>query len=80
MTLYYFHFCDGQEVLLDPEGQEAESPGGIAAIALREARAIISDDARSGMIAIDRSIDVADEAGAIVHQLRFHDAVRFVSG
>jgi hypothetical protein len=78
MPLYYFHLFEGQDVLLDPEGRELDSADRIAAVALREARAIISDDARSGMIGMEKYIDVADQAGAVVHRLRFADAIRIV--
>jgi hypothetical protein len=78
MPLYYFHLRDGHDILLDPEGQECRSRDFAAAAALREARAIIGEEARSGTIMLDKHIDVEDQAGTIVHRLSFQDAIRIV--
>lgn len=75
MPRYYFHLRDGEDVLLDPEGRELGSPGAIEEMALNEARAIISDDARGGRITLIHRIEVQDESGRIVHSLQFVDAV-----
>jgi hypothetical protein len=79
MTLYFFHLRDGVDILLDPEGREIESADLIAGIALKEARAIIGDEARSGTILLDKHIDVEDESGTVVHRLPFTDAVKIVA-
>ena len=78
MTLYFFHLRDGVDVLLDPEGREIESVDQIADIAMREARAIIVDEALSGTILLDKHIDVEDATGTIVYALPFTDAVEIV--
>lgn len=75
MTTYYFHLCDGADVLLDPDGRELES-NSLGAAALTEARAIIAADARTGHIFLDQTIEVHDAAGKIVHRVAFEDAVR----
>jgi hypothetical protein len=75
MALYYFHLCDGVDVLLDAEGRELASEM-IPAAALAEARAIIAADAREGHIVLDQNIEVRDAAGATVHSIAFEDAVR----
>ena len=41
-----------------------------------EARAMISHDALDGRIKLDQRIEVRDEAGGVVHQLAFRDAVK----
>ena len=75
MTRYYFHLCDGTDVLLDEEGRELEdSQIGPAAIA--EARAIIAADVSTGHIFLDQSIEVKDSNGRLVHRLLFEEAVR----
>ena len=79
MPVYYFHFCDGQDLLVDPEGQQLGSAELVAPIALREARAIISHEVRSGNVLLDRHIDVVDESGTLVHRLPFTDAVQIVA-
>lgn len=78
MALYFFHLCDGHEVVIDPEGREIEDQSQIGEVALKEARAIVSQDALAGRIKLEQRIDVRDEAGKLVHQLSFHDAVTIV--
>lgn len=75
MALYYFHLCDGQDVLLDPDGREIES-NSIASAALVEARAMIAADVLHGHVDLDQEIEVRDAAGKIVHRLSFEDAVK----
>lgn len=75
MAVYFFHLCDGADVLLDPDGRELDG-GSIAAAALAEARAIIAADVRGGQIRLDQEIEVQDAAGNVVHRLAFEDAVR----
>jgi hypothetical protein len=75
LSLLYFHLRDGHDVLLDPEGRELDGREAIAAAALAEARAIISDDAIAGRINLNQRIDVEDEQRKIVHSLRFADAI-----
>ena len=75
MTPYFFHLRDGSDVLLDPEGRLLQGADAIAAAALADARSIIADDARGGVIKLDQHIDVEDASGVIVHELKFTDAV-----
>jgi hypothetical protein len=75
LALYFFHLRDGQDSLIDPDGREIADPGLIADVALKEARAIIGDDASRGVIRLDQFIEVLDEANALVHQLPFRQAV-----
>ncbi len=78
MPRYFFHLRDGEDILLDPEGRELNHPGALEQMALNEARSIISDDVRSGRITLIQRIDVENEAGQLIHSLRFVDAVRIV--
>lgn len=75
MARYFFHLCDGHDVLMDPDGREIEDASQIAAIALKECRWCISQDALDGRIDLGQSIEVRDSAGDLVHALRFQDAV-----
>ena len=77
MAVYFFHFCDGDDTLLDPEGRQVDDAALIAGMALKDARGMISQDALTGQIDLDQSIEVKDESGALVHQLAFRDAVTF---
>ena len=80
MALYYFHYVDGGDMLLDPEGRDLPSLGAAAAAALRDARSIIGEGALKGHIALDQRIEIEDAAGEIVHRLEFADAVTIVPG
>ena len=75
MPIYYFHLCDGTDVLLDPEGRELERAA-VAGAALAEARAIVAADAGSGHIDFNQHIEVRDAEGAVVHRIAFAEAVR----
>jgi len=72
---YYFHLCDGIDVLLDPDGRELD-PQSVEAAALAEARAIIAADVQGGHIHLDQQIEVRDCAGELVHRIAFEDAVK----
>jgi hypothetical protein len=74
MARFFFHLVDGEDVLLDPEGVEIARDD-IAASALRQARSLISSDARDGEIQLSYRIEVKDGVGEIVHVLAFEDAV-----
>jgi hypothetical protein len=75
VALYFFHLCDGHDTLIDPEGQEIGNAAKIGVVALREARAMISQDVLGGRINLDQSIEVRDNGGKLIHQLAFRDAV-----
>ena len=77
MAVYFFHFCDGGDMLLDPEGRQVDDTALIASMALKDARGMISQDALTGQIDLDQCIEVKDESGTLVHQLAFRDAVTF---
>lgn len=80
MPLYYFHLRDGVDILLDHEGRNLSGLGPVADAALKDARSIISDDAKEGRIKLDQRIDVEDAAGSVVHTLGFAEAVEIVRG
>lgn len=75
MAQYFFHLSDGHEVIIDAEGQDIADPALIGSHALKEARAMISQEALGGRINLNQYIEVRDAAGKLVHQLSFHDAV-----
>jgi len=75
MAQYFFHLCDGVDLLMDPDGREIEDAGEIAAITLHEARVCISQDALEGRIDLTQTIQVRDDKGELVYLQRFSDAV-----
>jgi hypothetical protein len=74
MALYYFHLCDGVDLLLDPEGRELASDL-VGAAAMAEARAIVSADVQTGRVDLAQRIEVHDANGQIVYSVEFEDAV-----
>ncbi|HWU74292.1 MAG TPA: hypothetical protein VN137_12475 [Sphingomonas sp.] len=76
---YYFHLRDGAERLLDPQGSDIEDPAQLERMALKEARAVISQEALEGEINLQQRIEIEDETGRLVHSLSFADAVRIVA-
>jgi hypothetical protein len=80
MQTYYFHLRNGSDTLLDNEGRNLSSIDSVVAMALLEARSIIGADALDGKIALEQRIDVENGLGAIVHTLRFEDAVQVTRG
>ena len=74
MPTYYFHLCDGTDVLLDPEGRELERAA-VAGAALAEARAIVAADAGTGRIDFNQHIEVRDAGALVVHRISFAEAV-----
>ena len=75
MALYFFHLRNGRDTLIDPDGREVGDAATIDAIAIKEARAMISQDALGGKISLDQFIEVRDEDGKLVHKMGFRDAV-----
>jgi hypothetical protein len=66
-------------VLLDLEGVELGLQA-IVGTAVVAARDCMAEDLKHGRLNLGYRIDVHDEAGAVVHTLRFSDAVQIVSG
>jgi hypothetical protein len=79
MPRFFMHLHDGVDRLLDEEGVVL-STGEIAEAALDAARDCIAGDVRKGRIDMRSRIDVEDKDGAVVHTLRFGDAVIIIGG
>ena len=78
MARYFFHLCDGGDILLDPEGRTIDDASQITSQALKEARSIIGHEAMQGMIRLDRYIEVQDDSGKVVCRLPFRESVVIV--
>jgi hypothetical protein len=76
MARYFFHLHEGGQRLPDPDGMEIDDLDGLREAALTGARSIVSHDARSGVIDLSGSIEVADTQGRVVLVVSFADAVR----
>ena len=75
LSIYFFHLCDGVDLLLDEEGRECDGHDAIVQMTLRDARSILSEDVLNGLLDLDRHIDVEDADRKVVHHLAFMDAV-----
>lgn len=74
MARFFMHLVDGEDVLLDPDGLEANEDE-VKQLALKCARDCIANDAHAGQIDLTYRIDVQDAAGTVVHSVPFRDAV-----
>ena len=77
MPRVFFHLLDQSECLMDEQGAIVDLSE-VPARALKDARSIIADDVLTGVVNMDYSIEVRDEAGRTVHILSFRDAVMFI--
>ena len=80
MPHYFFDLHNDMDVM-DDEGVKLPDLGAAKAHALREARTMIQASvAEAGRIDLRHHIDIRDESGAVVHVMRFEDAVRIQRG
>ena len=78
MARYFMNLRDGTEELLDPEGTEHASLERVRAAVLKEARELMSADARGGVIDLRFRIDAEDGNGVIVYTLPFKHALSII--
>ena len=77
MSRMYFHFFDGSRILADGDGIEI-APEDVAERLLKEARALIADEALRGVIDLRQRIDVADRDGMVLYSMAFANAVEII--
>lgn len=78
MRHYFFHLVDRVDVVLDPDGVHMPAEA-VPGSALVQARDCMAGDVRSGRLDLHYRIDVHDEAGELVHSLKFVDALEVVA-
>ena len=78
MTRVYFHYHDGTERILDPEGAEL-SLDESRVRAVGEVRALIAHEALAGRIDFRQRIDIEDTEGIVLDTIDFADAVEIVN-
>lgn len=76
---YFFHLRESGSLIVDDEGLELVGIGAVGKAAIAAARSVIAADAIEGKIALTPVIEVHDENGERVLDLRFRDAVALVS-
>lgn len=78
MPHYFFHLRNQQDAVIDEEGRDVGDADQLPAMALREARFCVSQEALEGRIDFSQSIDVQDGAGIVVHRVVLRDAVEIL--
>lgn len=74
MPRYFFNTRIGAELLLDPEGEELRDPDHAWEVARTTIRELLSNEAASPDL-LKAILEVSDEAGEIVLELPFSEAV-----
>jgi hypothetical protein len=77
MPCFYFDLHNDVDVL-DAEGKELSGLEEARKIALCEAREMIGASVQQGRVDLNHFIQVRDESGAVVHRLRFGEAIEIV--
>jgi hypothetical protein len=75
MPRYYFHILKGDILEPDEEGIEIASTEPLAEEALEVARDLLAEVDLKGLDRREWILEIADEAGVIVHTLVFEDAL-----
>jgi hypothetical protein len=76
MPHYYFHSIDGVDETLDPDGVELSGLAAVERMALQAARDVMAHGVVGGALDLNCRIEVRDESAALVHSLRFPDAIQ----
>jgi len=77
MTRVFFHYHDGVDRILDPEGADLTIEQSRVR-ALGEVRALIAHDALAGRIDLRQRIDIEDVEGIVLDSIAFVDAVEIL--
>ncbi len=77
MPRYFLHVkSDGSDLLQDPDGQELDDLAAAKQEAIEAARELMAEDLRNGQaLGLDRIMLIADEAGNILLEVSFKDAL-----
>jgi hypothetical protein len=78
MPRFYFHLFNAV-VAIDEEGRELPDPEAARRAAMEDAREMAAESVRKGTLDLDHYIEVADERGQILSQVRFGDVIRILS-
>ncbi len=79
MPRYFFHVCNGTGFIEDEEGQEAPDAEAAREIAIKEARLLMAEELRDGVMHLASFIEVQEEGRAEGFVVPFVDAVEIRS-
>jgi hypothetical protein len=80
MGVFFFNLRNSTGYLEDEEGEDLPDLGAAREAALDSVRSIISEESKQGLIDLRGSIEVTDEAGRLVLELPFGEAVDIKTG
>lgn len=72
---YYFNIREGGTLIEDPDGQEFATPEAMRTEAVEAARELMATRLLSGQPMDGRTFEMVDEAGTLVGELPFRDAI-----
>ena len=73
MPRFFFHVRDRHLTIFDNEGSELPDLDAALAEAAAATRAIVADGQRRGVVEPDRWLEIMDEAGAVLAEVRFRN-------
>jgi hypothetical protein len=76
MPHYFFHICNGTGFVEDEEGRSLADPALARAAAFREARAIMAEEMRDGVLNLASFIEVEDKEAGTAFTVTFAEAVQ----
>ncbi len=75
MPRYFFHMCNGTGFIEDEEGREVENAEAARRIAIKEARLVMADELRDGVMHLSSFIEVQEEGSGEAFIVPFSEAV-----
>ena len=75
MSRYFFHIKEGDETIVDEEGEEFDTVESVRKVAVESAREIMSQDVLNGRAPNGRTFVIADETGRTALALPFKEAL-----
>ncbi len=76
---YFFHLRESGTLVVDEEGLELAGVDAVQKAAVMGARSVIAAEAMAGKLSLGAVIEVYDESGERVLDVRFRDAVTIVN-
>ena len=75
MPRFYFHYQDGAQHRVDPEGMVLPDAEAAWYQAVRSAREIINRDMATGIVRPGQWVEIADESGSRINAVPFDELV-----
>jgi hypothetical protein len=76
MPRYYFNVRTGNDVTLDPEGEEMPDTDAARAEAILAAMQILAEKVSAGQLVDGQTFEIVDDSGEMVAVVPFQDALK----